>query len=448
MPIIKNKRQIAATKLRKQALEIIEAGIKSVMPASLMQSAVKYDFKQKILTAQNKKYSLKKSRVFVVGGGKAAGLMAEEIEKIIGYNNIAAGVVNCKSNDYKTKKIKVIKAGHPIPDQAGVRGVERMLAFKRKYSVNKNDLIVCLISGGASALMTSPANGISLKDIQEITKLLLASGANIQEINAVRKHLSKIKGGQLAKFFAGATVVSLIISDVVGNDLETIGSGLTVADTSTFQDAYKALKKYDLLEKAPKSIAAYLKNGCANIVKETPKELNNCDNYIIGNNILALNAMKDKADQFGLKPLIITAEQKGDTAKAAKARAREIINKKYKGYNVILIGGETTPTLPKNPGEGGRNQHFVASSILAMKKYSRAWTAASIGTDGSDYATGAAGAIVDNGSLLIAKSKKIDIKLYLKKYNSNALFKKINKSLIITGNTGTNVGDVMIYILN
>ena len=448
MSIIKNKRELATTKLKKQALEIIEAGIESVLPVNLMHSAVKYNAKQKILTVQNKKYSLKNGRVFVIGGGKASGLMAKELEKIIGAKNITAGIVNCKDNKYKTKKIQIIKASHPIPNQAGIRGVEKMIALKKEYSINKNDLVICLISGGASALMPCPVDKVSLKDIQKATKLLLASGANIQGINTVRKHLSKIKGGQLAKFFAPAIVISLIISDVVGNDLKTIGSGPTVPDTSTFKHAYKILKKYNLLKMAPKSVIAYFKKGCDDHAEETPEELNNCYSHIIGDNQLALDAMKDKADQLRLKPLIITAEQTGEPTKTAQIMAQEIIDKKYKDCNVILIGGETTPALPKNHGRGGRNQHFAATSIIAMKKYSGNWAMASIGTDGSDYMAGAAGAIVDNSSLALAKSRKADVELYLKKYNSNALFKKIGRSLIITGNTGTNVSDIMIYIFN
>ena len=455
--IIRNKKELADSKLRKIALGLIEVGIKNVLPSNLMRSAIQYNGKQKILTAQNKfsisqkefskKYSLKNGRIFVIGGGKAAGLMAEEIEKIIGFNNITAGVVNSKSDNYKVKKVKVIKASHPIPNMNGVNGVKKMLLLKKQYSINKNDLVICLISGGASSLMPSPVAGINLKDIQGVTKLLLSSGAQIQEINTVRKHLSKIKGGQLGKFFKPATVVSLIISDVVGNDLKTIGSGLTVADTSTFNHAYKILKKYGLLKKAPKNVIAYFKKGCEGKADEISEKLDNCYNYIIGDNRTALQAMECKANQLGLKPLIVTAEQTGDPARAAKARAREIINKKYKNYNVILIGGETTPTLPADYGKGGRNQHYIAASILAMKKYHNNWAIASISTDGSDYLTDVAGAIVDNDSLALTENKKIDINLYLKKYDSNGLFKKIGKSLIRTGDTGTNVGDIIVYVL-
>ena len=444
--IIKNKKQIATTKLRKMALEIIEAGVESVLPINLMRSAVKYNAKQKILAVQNKKYNLGQGRIFVIGGGKASGLMALELEKIIGADNITAGVVNCKSSDYKTKTIKIIKAGHPIPNQTGVRGVKKMLALKKEYKINKNDLIICLISGGASALMPCPVDSVSLKDKQNITKFLLNSGAKIQEINTVRKHLSKIKGGQLGKFFAPASVVSLIISDVVGNNLEIIGSGPTVADPSTFKHAYKILKKYDLLKKAPKSIIAHLKKGCAGKTEETPKELSNCSNYIIGDNMPALSAMEYKAYQFGLKPLIVTAEQIGNSAKTAQIRAQEIIDKRYKDCNVILIGGETTLKLAVNHGRGGRNQHYAAASMLAMQKYKKDWVVASVSTDGLDYLTDVAGAIVDNNSLALAEGIGADAGKYIKRYDSNSLFKKINRSLIVTGDTGTNVGDVIVYI--
>jgi len=445
--IIKNKKQLATTKLRKHALDLIEAGIEKVLPVNLMQAAINYNARQKILTVQNRKYSLKNSRIFVIGGGKAAGLMAEELEKIIGAKNITAGIVNCVNNNYKTKKIRIIKASHPVPNQAGVRGVEKMLALKKEYKINKNDTIICLISGGASALMPCPVDDVNLKDKQIVTKLLLSSGAKIQEINTVRKHLSKIKGGKLGKFFAPTPMVSLIMSDVVGNDLKTIASGPTVPDPSTFEDACEVIKKYKLLNKAPKSIITYLEKGKNNKTEETPKSLKNCKNFIIGNNKLALEAMMKKAKRLGYRPLIITAEQIGDPVKMANIRAKEVINKKYTNYDVIIIGGETTPELPEKCGRGGRNQHFVAASMLAMEKYSGDWVVASVSTDGSDFLADVAGAIVDNNSLIRAKSRGVDVKKYLKKYDSNGLFKKIGNSLIVTGDTGTNVGDVMVYVL-
>ncbi len=445
--IIKNKDTVATTKLRKQALDIIEAGITRVLPPNIMKSAVRYDTAGRILTINGDTYRLSTGRVFVIGGGKASGLMAETLENIIHPENISAGVVNCKSGYYKTNKIKIIPAGHPLPDRRGIEGVKKILALREHYSINENDLVICLISGGGSALMPYPVDEVSLRDKQIITELLLSSGAEIDEINAVRKHLSQIKGGWLGHFYSPATVVSLILSDVIGNNLAAIASGPTFPDPTTFSDAYNVLKRYDLLAKAPKSVTDFLRKGCQGEVAETPKTLNNCHNYIIGDNRLALEAMLQKANEMGLKPYIVTAEQKGDTTAVAHSRAREILNLRYAGYDAILIGGETTPKLPVTAGRGGRNQHYAAVSMLAMKQYAGQWVVASVGTDGSDFLPDVAGAIVDNNSLDIAKAKGIDVQSYLERYDSNTLLDKIGGSLVITGDTGTNVGDVIIYLL-
>ena len=445
--VIKNKSELSITPLRAQALDIIEAGIFQVLPSTVMKHTVKFDPANRILAINNENFDVSKGRLFVIGGGKASGLMAQTLEEIISPENITCGFVNCKDKDYRTSKIQIVEASHPTPDQRGVRGVEQMLALKDRYSINENDLVICLISGGGSALMPCPVDEISLKDKQEITRLLIEKGATIQEINAVRKHLSKIKGGRLGKFFSPTRVVSLIISDVIGNDLDTIASGPTVPDSTTFQDALAVLKNCDLLSKAPRRIVDYLENGFAGQKGETPKKLDNCHNFIIGDNRLALEAMISKAKEIGLKPCIVTAEQKGDPTEMAKLRVKEILNRKYNDYDVLLIGGETTPKLPDNHGKGGRNQHYAAVSMAALKDYPGEWVMAAVGTDGSDYIDGIAGAIVDINSLNTAIEKGIEIQSYLDRYDSFTLFEKIGNSLVKTGNTGTNVGDVAVYIL-
>ncbi len=445
--IIKNKRELSTTELRKQVLGLIEIGIARVLPPATMKSAVSYDSAHRILTINNYTYPLSKGRIFVVGGGKASGLMAETLENIITPDNISAGVVNCKTIDYKTSQIKVIEAGHPVPDQRGINGVKQMLALKEYHSINEGDLVICLISGGGSALMPCPVDGVDLKDKQAITELLLGCGAEIHEINTVRKHLSKTKGGGLGRFYAPATVVSLILSDVIGNDLDVIASGPTFPDSSTFSDAYNVLERYDLLSRAPKTIIGFLMKGCRGEVEETPKTLGNCHNYIIGENRLALEATAKRANELGFSPYIVTAEQKGETTTIAQIIAKEILTNRYKGYDIILIGGETTPKLPENAGKGGRNQQYAAVSMLAMKEYAREWVVASVGTDGSDFLPDVAGAIVDNNSLANARAKGIDVESYLDRYDSNTLLKKTGGSLIVTGNTGTNVCDIIIYAL-
>jgi glycerate-2-kinase len=412
-----------------------------------MKYSLKIDHSKKILSIEDKDYDMSKGRIFVMGGGKASGLMSQTLEEIIGPENITAGTVNCTSKNYRTNKIKIIEASHPTPDQRGVLGVEQMLALKDQYSINKNDLVICLISGGGSALMPCPVDEITLKDKQEMTKLLIKKGPTIQEINAVRKHLSKIKGGQLGKFFSPTPVISLIISDVIGNDLDTIASGPTVPDKSTFLDAYNVLEKYEILDQAPRSIVSLLAKGCAGKIAETPKKLDNCTNFIIGDNRLALEAMAAKAEKLGFKPYIVTAEQKGDPTEMAKLRAKEILNCKYKNYDVIFIGGETTPKLPDNHGKGGRNQHYAAVSMVALNDYPGEWVMTSLGTDGSDYLPDIAGAIVDKNSLETSRTTGIEVQPYIDRYDSSSLLEKIGNSLIKTGNTGTNVGDVSVYIL-
>ena len=447
MAIIKNKEALAKTSLRKQALDIIEAGINRVLPPNVIKSTVGYDSTRQILTVSGDTYDLSTGRIFVIGGGKASGLMAETLEQILSPENITAGIINDKSTDYKTSRIKLIIAGHPIPDERGVSGVKEMLALKQRCTIGENDLVLCLISGGGSALMPCPVSGVSLKDKQQITELLINSGAEIAEINTVRKHLSRIKGGKLGAYFAPATVVSLILSDVIGNDLTVIASGLTFPDPTTFADAYKILERHQLLVKTPQSVVSFLEKGCQGKVAETPKALDNCHNYIIGDNRLALEAMLNKAREMGFAPHIITTQQRGYTSAVAHSRAKEIISARYTSYNALLIGGETTPKLPTPTGIGGRNQHFATASILAMAPYCGEWVVASVGTDGSDFLPDVAGAIVDHNSLVNVRNKKIDVKAYLDRYDSNTLLAQIGDSLIITGATGTNVGDIMLYLL-
>lgn len=444
--IIKNREELISSELRSRAVNLIEAGINSVLPANLMQASLKYDGVRKKLVIESTCYDVSRGRIFVTGGGKAAGLMAEELEKIIGAGSITAGIVNCKSDGYNTGKISVLKAGHPIPDDAGIRGVHNMLAMKERYSVRRDDLVICLISGGGSALLPFPVSGVTLKDKQDITQLLLRCGADIGEINTVRKHLSLFKGGNLGRFYEPAKVISLIISDVVGDDPGVIASGPTIPDPSTFSNACHVLEKYGLVDKAPQNAINYIRRGCRGLEPETPKSLDNCDNYLIGNNRLALEAMAEKASDLGLKPYIVTAEQTGDTAEVAYAIARDFIAGKYKGFNVVLIGGETTPRLPENSGRGGRNQHYAAVSMLAMRECPLPWLVASVGTDGSDYLPDVAGAMVDDRSLDMALASGINVEDYIARFDSNTLFQKMGKSLIITGPTGTNVSDVILYL--
>jgi glycerate 2-kinase len=447
--IVKNRNELAGTPSRSLVLDIIEAGISRVRPQEIMASAVSYDRESDTLAVQGDEYPLSGGRIFVIGGGKASAVMAEVLEAILSPERITAGVVTCKSGDggHTTRKIEVVEAGHPVPDSSGIEGTRRMLDLKDRYAVNEHDLVLCLISGGGSALMPCPVDGVTLEDKQAVTGLLLGCGADIHEINTVRKHLSRTKGGGLCAWFAPAPVVSLILSDVIGNDLDVIASGPTSPDSSTFRDARAVLEKYNLTATCPASIADYLEQGSSGKVPETPETPENCRNYIIGDNRLALDAMADRAREAGLKPVIVTAEQKGETTTVARERAEEILAGKYAGFNAIILGGETTPVLPENHGTGGRNQHYAAVSMQALKDYRGEWTLAGVGTDGSDYLPDAAGAIVDSHSLEKATAKGLDVDSYISRYDSYTLFRKTGESLVVTGSTGTNVGDVVVYIL-
>ncbi len=445
--IIKNSEELISSSLRARAVGLIEAGISRVLPANLMRTAVKYSAAKQRLTLSGVRYNLAKGRVFVTGGGKASGLMAEELERIMGPETITAGTVNCKTNGYKTEKVTIIEAGHPVPDESGVHGVREMLAMKARYNIGKGDLVICLISGGGSSLLPCPVTGVTLEDKQDMTQLLLRCGADIKEINTVRKHLSLIKGGGLAGFYEPARVVSLVISDVVGDDLDAIASGPTVADPTTFADALKVLEKYGLTEKAPKNAVGFINRGCLGLEAETPRVLSNCDNYIIGNNRMALEAIAEKARDLGLKPSIVTSEMTGDTAGLARSMAADMVNGKYRGFDVVLLGGETAPTLPENAGRGGRNQHYAAVSMPAMQDLACPWVVASVGSDGSDYLPDVAGAMVDNRSLDAAKAAGLDVEDYIERFDSNTLFTKMGRSLIVTGPTGTNVSDIVLYLL-
>lgn len=445
--IIKNYDELGVTRMRQDMLAIIEAGFEFISPENLMTATVKYNKEFNSVIVQNKSFDLFRGRIFVIGGGKAGGFMAQTFEKIVGPENITAGAINCVEGDYHTQKIEITVAGHPLPDKRGVDGVEKMMALKEKYDIGEKDLVVCLISGGASSLLTSPVSSFDLKAMQDTTEMLINSGADINEINIVRKHLSRIKGGRLAEYFSPAKVLSIIISDVPGNSLNTIASGLTVADPSTFADALNVLTKYNLVEKLPPDIKNYIVKGSEGKEDESPKSLTNAFNYIIGDSAAALEAMALKAKSLGFKPIIVTTNLIGDPIDAAANLADEIINGNFEGYDMLLLAGEITPKIPEIHGKGGRNMHFAALNLLALSDYEKEWVMASFNSDGRDYIEDAAGALVGRHTFLMAKEAGIDIVKYIKEFDTYNLFKKIGNSLIKTGPTGTNVGDIMMYYI-
>jgi glycerate 2-kinase len=445
--IIKNQAPLASSAARRQALEILEAGVAAVLPARLISRALAFDRAGRTLSIMGREHRLE-GRIFVLGAGKSSGAMAEALEGLIGADLISAGLVVDKADprDFKTSSICIKQAGHPLPDQRGVAAANEILNLKADYSIGAGDTLLCLISGGGSALLPAPAEGVSLEDKLGATRLLLSCGADIQEINTVRKHLSQLKGGRLAAHFAPARIISLIISDVVGDELSVIASGPTYPDNSTFQDALAILGKYHLLDRVPRNVLSVLEAGQRGRVAETPKTLDNALNYILADNLTALQAMAREASRLELTSRIVTARQTGETEAVARMRAEEVLCGRYSAFEVVLLGGETTPVLPARPGKGGRNQHMAASIPLWLADYQGDWVFASLGTDGSDYLPEAAGAIVDQGTLAAYRRLRPDYSERLKNYDSYRLLKTLPDSLIVTGDTHTNVGDIMLFL--
>ncbi|MFC1678147.1 glycerate kinase [Patescibacteria group bacterium] len=444
---IKNYKKIATSELRKAALEMIKVGIEEVHPKKLLEAAVNYQSSTNSVIIQNKTFDLLSGRIFVVGGGKGAGYMAEMLEERLGPEKITAGVINCISDKYDLKKIKVNKASHPIPDKRGVKGVEEMYRLKEDYKISEKDLVIALISGGGSALMPLPIIEIELEDKRATTQLLLECGASIHEINTVRKHLSQVKGGRLGEYFFPARVAAIIISDVVGHDLNVIASGPNFPDSTTFFDSRAVLLKYNLIDKIPVRVQDYIERGCQGEKEETPKTLKRSDNFIIGKNTIALEAIALEAKKGGLRPIIETSSLTGDPSRALNEITQNLFSNKYSNKDVVIFGGELNPALPKEHGKGGRNQHFVAANMLALENYEKEWVMISMGTDGADYLPKTAGAIIDNNSIQIARENNISVEQYLKSFDTYNLFKKLGNAHIVTGDTGTNVGDLIVYVI-
>ena len=437
---------------RRIALDVIEKVMESVDPKKLIHSKVKVSDEK--LTIDNEVFNLRSfKRIFVVGGGKASGYMAEAIEEILG-ERISDGIIvvpHGTSNKFKTRIVRIHEASHPIPDQSSIEGAKKIIELIEE--AEESDLVICLISGGGSSLMAYPREEITLEDKRKITEILLKCGATINEINTVRKHLSKFKGGQLARSVYPATLISLLLSDVIGDPLDVIASGPTAPDPTTFKDAIAVLKKYNIWDITPQSIRKLLLNGEKGLIQETPKVSDPCFkktyNFIIGNNRVACLSATNELKERGLNTLLLTSYAEGearDIGLLISAIAKEILSS---GNPIprpagLVIGGESTVTVT-GKGIGGRNQEIALSSALKISGL-KGVVVASFSTDGIDGPTDAAGAIVDGATLTRSKAIKLDAEGYLRDNNSYNFFASI-KDLIYTGPTGTNVNDITILIV-
>jgi len=448
--LVKNGETQLDRKARTLALKGLESAINAVDPKHIIKSKIL--LKNLTLHINGCSFNLKKFRnVYVIGGGKASGSMAEALEHVLG-NHITSGIVNVPyGSKKKTELIKFNEAGHPIPDEAGVEGTLRMLEIVEQ--AKEDDLVICLISGGGSSLMPLPRGEVSIADKREITDALLKCGATINEINTVRKHISDFKGGWLAKKAYPATILNLILSDVVGDPLDFIASGPTVPDSTTFSDAIKVLKKYGLWDKAPAPIRKVLSDGEKGLIPETPKAdddaFKKVFNVVIGNNRLASLAACEPLKSEGLNTLLLTSTLEGEARHAGvmlASIAREVAASKNPIPKPagIITGGETTVTIT-GEGLGGRNQEIALAAAQKLNGVDGA-VVASLSTDGVDGPTDAAGAIADGKTLTRAAKMGLAPEEFLEENDSYRFFSKLG-DLILTGPTGTNVNDVSVIVV-
>ncbi len=435
---------------RRDARAIFAAGLAAADPALLIQRCLQVD--GQVLRAGERLYDLTKyGDLYLVGAGKATAKMALAVEALLG-ERIAGGVVIVKSGHaVSLKKLEVVEAGHPIPDQAGINATETIIQLLRR--TQESDLILCLVSGGASALLSCPVVGLGLQDKQQTTQALLNCGARIQEVNAIRKHISRVKGGRLAELAHPSTVVSLILSDVIDDSLDAIGSGPTVPDSSTFADCLSIVDRYRVGEMIPVAVKRFLKKGAAGEIVDTPKAgdpiFQKVQNLLIGNNESALVAAKEKAETLGYNTLILSSSVEGEARNVAidhVVRARDILSSSspIPPPACIISGGETTVTI-RGAGLGGRNQEFALAAAIEVDGLEGV-VVLSGGTDGTDGPTDAAGGIVDGTTIQRAREKGLDARSYLDRNNSYP-FLKTAGDLLITGPTLTNVMDLRLILI-
>lgn len=431
--------------LRTDALSIFSAAVEAVKPARFMPRLLQCD-ENKLLIGNQTVYLEDDRRVVVVAAGKAAAAMALETEKILG-SRIKSGLVVTKyAHALPLQYCTTLEAAHPVPDENSVRAGKAVVGLLQ--STAPDDIVLLLISGGASALLADYPPGSSLDDLRELFTLLLHSGAAIDEMNTVRKHLSLIKGGQLVRYTPSA-VFTLILSDVPGDDLSVIASGLTVPDNSSFEDTRVILERYHLMDKLPDTIRQWIEKGLNSEIPDTPGEgdpaFKKVHNILAATNAMALEAAAAQARQLGYTTAILSPSLEGD----AEERSRFFVSKlRESASNTCLLWGGETTVVVKGAGKGGRNQQFALAAADIMHKVSlEGMVVLSGGTDGTDGPTDAAGAIADDEVILGLQAHKLDIASFLENNDAFHFFEQTD-GLIITGPTQTNVMDIVVGLKN
>jgi len=431
------------------AEQIFLAGVESVMSDRLITSIM--HLKDSCLEINGLRFPLESvDHIYVIGAGKASAMMGAEVEKVLGELISEGHIVVKYGHACKLKYIDVTEAGHPVPDNNGFKATMEIIRIAGMASTD--DLVICLLSGGGSSLLPDISEGCSADDMIKVNDLLVNSGASISEINAVRKHLSVVKGGQLARIVYPATLVNLILSDVPGDQLDVIASGPTVPDPTTFMQALTVLGTYRLTQLLPRSILTFLKEGAVGKRPETPKAgdpaFNKTFNILVGSNRMALEAAKSKALEFNVNAVIIDDQLQGDTSTVAEYLVEKAIKFKNDIDEIkpvcLLFGGETTVKVNGN-GVGGRNQHLALQAAMQVRNHPGI-TILSAGTDGNDGPTDVAGAVVDSDTVLKAIHKGVNPEKYLTEFDSYHFFKRAGGH-IITGPTMTNVMDIIVVLI-
>jgi len=432
--------------MREVVLELVQTAIRSADPCFSVKRSI--SFEDGKLTVLGRDFEVR-GMIHVLAIGKAACRMAKAVFDRVPRESIGDALVITKrgyARDCEGIEARIIEAGHPIPDEnshlAGKLGLE--LAEK----VSRDDILLTLISGGGSALFVYPAKGISLEDLIRTNELLLRSGATIKEINTVRKHLSRVKGGRLARAVRG-TVVSLIVSDVVGDDLSSIASGITSPDPTTYRDAYEVLLRRGIWDRVPESVRRVIERGMHGEIEETPKELENAHNFIIAGNSGACEAVARKARELGFNSSVMTTTLEGEAKEVALAVGSIIEevakrDRPVKKPALLVFGGEWTVTVGDAKGLGGPNQEFALS--ITRKIAGLNVTVVAFDTDGTDGPTDAAGGIVDGETLRRLEEAGVDVEEALKNHDSYHALEKAG-ALLKTGPTGTNVNSMVIAVV-
>ena len=429
---------------KQEAVDIFVSGVESVKPGNLIRHYVSID--NDSLWMNGILFDLPAIKnIYVIGFGKASAAMAQALESILESKITAGCIITKYGHSVPLKYTEVIEAGHPIPDENGIQGTKRILSIVN--NAGKDDLVICLISGGGSALLADVPEGCTLDDLKLLNDILLKAGANITEMNCIRKHLSKVKGGLLSKAVYPARLVSLIISDVIGDPLDVIASGTTAPDPTTFAEAVSILEKYKIADIIPDKMYRFLLDGLENKHPETLKEsdeiLLRTSNMIVGTNVLALKTAKEKAESVGYKTQIITNSLGGDVTDVAAYIVEKV--KSADKNSCLLFAGEPTVKVT-GTGLGGRNQH-LALIIAGLLKGMSGTTILVAGTDGSDGPTDAAGAVVDTSTWMNASKLDLNMEQYIRNNDAYHFFEQ-EGGLIITGPTQTNVMDLMIALIH